>query len=64
METMVGRSAVARSALDPKGYVFIDGELWGAESDGGAIEQGERVVITEVHGLKLRVKKETQREGG
>jgi membrane-bound serine protease (ClpP class) len=59
-ETMVGRSAVARSALDPRGYVFIDGEMWGAESEEGSIEQGERVVITEVHGLKLKVRKESQ----
>ena len=62
METMVGRSAVARSTLDPKGYVFIDGEMWGAESEVGTIDQGERVVITEVHGLKLKVKKETNED--
>jgi membrane-bound serine protease (ClpP class) len=64
METMVGRSAVARSALDPKGYVFIDGEMWGAESEQGPIEQGERVVITEAEGLKLKVKKASREEGG
>ena len=63
METTVGRSAVVRSPLDPTGFVFIDGEYWSAESEEGKIERGERVVITEVKGLKLKVKKQ-QPEGG
>jgi len=58
MESIVGREAVTRSTLDPEGYVFFDGERWSAESEEGTIGEGERVVITEVHGLKLRVKKE------
>jgi membrane-bound serine protease (ClpP class) len=58
MESVVGRAAVTRSALDPEGFVFFDGERWSAESEEGTIGEGERVVITEVHGLKLRVKKE------
>ncbi len=63
MESIVGREAVTRSTLDPKGFVFFDGERWSAESEEGTIGEGERVVITEVHGLKLKVKKEPQ-EGG
>ncbi|MDO8613168.1 MAG: NfeD family protein, partial [Dehalococcoidia bacterium] len=63
METTVGRSAVTRSLLDPTGFVFIDGEYWSAESEEGKIERGEQVVITEVKGLKLKVKKQ-QPEGG
>lgn len=63
METTVGREAVVRSPLDPTGFVFIDGEYWSAESEEGKIERGERVVITEVKGLKLKVKKQ-QPEGG
>ena len=63
METIVGREAVARSALNPGGFVFFDGERWSAESEEGTIEEGERVVITEVHGLKLKVKKQRP-EGG
>ncbi len=63
VETIVGRQAVARSALDPRGFVFLDGEYWTAESEGGAIQPGERVVITEIHGLKLKVKKQ-QPQGG
>jgi membrane-bound serine protease (ClpP class) len=63
MESIVGRAAITRSALDPEGFVFFDGERWSAESEEGPIGEGERVVITEVHGLKLKVKKEPQ-EGG
>ncbi len=63
MESIVGREAVTRSTLDPEGFVFLDGERWSAESEEGTIEEGERVVITEVKGLRLKVKKEPQ-EGG
>ncbi len=63
MESVVGREAVTRSTLDPEGFVFFDGERWSAESEEGTIQEDERVVITEVHGLKLKVKKEPQ-EGG
>ncbi len=62
VETIVGRQAVARSALDPQGFVMLDGEYWSAEAEDGAVQPGERVVITEIHGLKLKVKK--QRQGG
>lgn len=60
METVVGRAAVARSDLNPEGFVFFDGERWTAESEEGPISEGERVVITEVRGLRLKVKKEPQ----
>jgi membrane-bound serine protease (ClpP class) len=31
VETMVGRRAIARSALQPTGFVMVDGEYWAAE---------------------------------
>ena len=58
VESVVGRSVVARSALDPSGFVFMDGEYWTAEAEGGNISPGERVVITEINGLRLKVRKE------
>lgn len=59
IETMVGRPATVRTALDPSGFVFIDGEYWTADSEGGEeIQSGEQVVVTEVHGLRLKVKRE------
>ena len=63
MDTRVGRTAVVRSTLDPSGFVFLDGEHWSAESDEGTIEQDERVVVTEVHGLKLKVRKQQHLKG-
>lgn len=60
METIVGREAVARSALNPRGFVFMDGENWTAEAEDGSIKAGERVVVTEIQGLKLKVKKQSQ----
>ncbi|HET9476869.1 MAG TPA: nodulation protein NfeD [Dehalococcoidia bacterium] len=57
VETLVGRPAVARSELNPKGLVFVDGEYWSAELESGEVTAGERVVITGMEGLKLRVKK-------
>jgi membrane-bound serine protease (ClpP class) len=58
MESVVGRVAVVRSNLDPEGFVFFEGERWSAESEEGTIPEGERVVITDVHGLRLMVKRQ------
>jgi membrane-bound serine protease (ClpP class) len=58
-ESMVGRLAVARSALGPDGgpdgQVQVDGEIWRAVADGGAIPAGEQVRVTAVDGLTLKV---------
>jgi membrane-bound serine protease (ClpP class) len=62
METVVGRQAVARSPLNPTGFVFLDGEYWSAESEDEEIRPGQSVIITEVNGLKLKVRKQ-QPEG-
>jgi membrane-bound serine protease (ClpP class) len=56
-ETIVGRSAVARSALTPQGFVFIDGEYWAAEAEDGEVKPGENVIVTAIKGLKLTVRK-------
>ena len=56
-EELIGRTAVVKVALGPKGVVFIEGERWTAISDGGRIEPEEEVTITKVEGLKLRVAK-------
>jgi membrane-bound serine protease (ClpP class) len=54
---MIGRVAVALSALGPEGQgqVQVDGEIWGAVSEGGAIPVGEKVRVTAVDGLTLKV---------
>ncbi len=52
---MVGRLAVARGELGPEGQVNVDGEIWRAVAEGGAIPAGEKVRVTAVDGLTLRV---------
>jgi membrane-bound serine protease (ClpP class) len=54
IETLVGRKAVAVSALDPEGQVKLDGELWRARS-GAPVESGTEVVVERVDGLTLHV---------
>jgi membrane-bound serine protease (ClpP class) len=58
VETIVGRRAVARSALAPAGFVFIDGEYWAAEAEDGEVKPGENVIVTAIKGLKLTVRKQ------
>ena len=58
---MIGRLAVARSALGPEGQVQVDGEIWRAVSDGGAIAAGEQVRVTAVDGLTLKVSRAADR---
>ena len=56
-EELVGRTAVVKIALEPKGVVLIEGEHWNAIADKGRVEPEEEVIITKVDGLKLIVTK-------
>jgi membrane protein implicated in regulation of membrane protease activity len=56
-EDLIGRKAVVRTALNPKGMVFVEDELWNAVIDSGTAEPEEEVIITKVEGLKLTVTK-------
>jgi membrane-bound serine protease (ClpP class) len=60
-EALVGKVAVAKTPLDPKGTVLVDGEHWTATVDSGKVELGEEVKITKVEGLKLIVSKKIKR---
>ena len=63
-EEMIGKEAVAQTALNPKGTVLAEGELWTAIAKGSQIEPGQEVIITKVEGLKLWVtKKSNEKEG-
>lgn len=57
MLAMVGNNAIARSDLDPDGYVFIEGERWKATVEDGPVRRGEAVTITAVKGLTLTVRR-------
>jgi membrane-bound serine protease (ClpP class) len=52
-----GARAVADTDLAPEGWVRLMGERWHALAD-TPVRQGEKVTITRVDGLTLRVKKE------
>lgn len=54
-EDLVGKTAKVRTALEPEGTVFIQGEHWTAVSEEGRVEPGEEVTITRVDNLVLRV---------
>jgi membrane-bound serine protease (ClpP class) len=60
-QSLVGRVAIARSALDPEGVVFLEGARWQARSESGPVAEGERVEVTEVQGLHLTVRKAEER---
>ncbi|HTE85583.1 MAG TPA: NfeD family protein [Dehalococcoidia bacterium] len=56
-QTLIGRQAVVRSALDPTGYVSVGGENWKARVGEGRAEPGEPVTILAVRGLELDVQR-------
>ena len=56
-EDLIGRVAEVRTAMEPKGTVFVEGESWADILDKGRVEPGEEVIISKVEGLKLRVTK-------
>ena len=61
LPSMVGSAGRVTSRLSPEGLVRIKGELWKASSEGGDIEVGEEVVVVSEHGLKLIVRKVSER---
>jgi membrane-bound serine protease (ClpP class) len=56
-EGLVGRLAEVRKRLDPEGFVFVEGALWRAVSEEGAVEQGEWVRVTAIYELRLTVRR-------
>ena len=60
-QALIGRVGVVRHVPEPVGDVMVEGELWRARNswaDGEpALREGEHVVIEEVHGLTLAVRR-------
>jgi membrane-bound serine protease (ClpP class) len=56
-EALIGTSAEVIEVCDPRGRVRFRGEIWHAEC-GSRAEVGDRVKVTGVHGLTLRVEPE------
>lgn len=57
-EGVVGHIGEARTDLDLTGKIFINGALWTATSESGAIQKGEQVEVTQMEGLRLKVRKQ------
>ncbi|MCY1077919.1 NfeD family protein [Archangium lansingense] len=59
VEAMVGQEALVTEALvdGHGGTVRINGELWSARSLGGGVAPGELVIVEQVEGLKLWVRR-------
>lgn len=55
-EGLVGQLAEVRQRLDPRGMVFVEGALWQAISEAGAVEVGDWVRVVAVHNLQLIVR--------
>jgi len=56
-EELIGKTAVVKIALEPKGVVSIQGERWIAIADKGLVKPGEEVLISKVERLTLYVTK-------
>jgi membrane-bound serine protease (ClpP class) len=56
MEGLVGETGTASTPIAPEGKVAIHGEIWDVVSDQN-IERGEKVQVSGVVNLKLKVKK-------
>jgi membrane-bound serine protease (ClpP class) len=56
-EAMIGETGEAKEELNPLGMIFVNGELWQAESLSGTIDQGEKVRVKSMKGFKLFVEK-------
>ena len=55
-ETLVGRTGYTTTALEPRGSVHVESEVWSAVSDSGRpIEEGVEVIVVDVDGLTLKV---------
>ncbi len=60
IESLVGRKAEVRQALEPEGFIFVEGELWRARLDAGTAAVGDQVTITGNEGSTLLVAQATR----
>ena len=59
VDELVGLVGKAVSPLKPDGKVFVRGEYWNAQADAD-VEEGEAVEVTEIHGLRMTVRRAGQ----
>lgn len=56
-EALIGAIGEARTDLKPRGIVFVEGERWEAEAQGGEVAAGERVRVLGARGFTLFVER-------
>lgn len=56
---LIGKKGTAYTVLRPSGKIMIDDQLYDAFSRGDYIEKGDLVLVTEIEGSTLKVKKVT-----
>jgi membrane protein implicated in regulation of membrane protease activity len=54
-EGLVGKTAIVKVKLKPKGMVLLEGELWNATIDTGSAELEDEVIVKKVKGLRVFV---------
>ncbi|MCX6150048.1 MAG: nodulation protein NfeD [Ignavibacteriales bacterium] len=57
VEGIIGEIGETLTDLTPQGKIRVHGEIWSAESIEGNLGKGEKVVVAEIFGLKLRIRK-------
>ena len=57
IESLPGTKGIAKTDMSPKGKVLVSGEIWEAESISGNIIAGEKIIVSEVHGFRMKVAK-------
>ena len=62
----IGKTAIARTSLDPRGSVRMQGQIWKAEihPDSQPIESGTQVEVVDRDGLRLIVSQKDQSASG
>ncbi len=61
-EGMKGLAGEAMQDLDPRGTVYVRGEIWSAVSKSGAVKKGEKIKVKKVEGNVLEVEREKEEE--
>ena len=61
-ERVMGQEGIAKTDIEPTkpGVVYVAGEDWTAISTNGKIKAGEKVIVVEMKGLILKVKRKEE----
>ncbi len=57
LEGLINETGVTITELSPEGSIKVHGEIWKAESSEGTIPAGNKIIVTGISNLKLKVKR-------